>query len=156
MYDRFIIASDGFWDVISNENVRQCALHYAHQTPQDLAVMLAAKARKLRKRNEMRMDDITVTVVDVNIHQAVFVQSEKCRINVPKQVMRCDNTDAFINQLSRDQCPLMKVQGRNKYCVVLPADDKETINIRTSKTLALHEQTFRHKFEYKPKGCILM
>lgn len=157
LINRFILASDGFWDVISSENVRQWAFHYAYQTPQDLAVMLAVKARKLRKKNEMRMDDITVTVVDVNIQHAVFVQSEKCRINIPKRVVRCnDDINAFINDLAQDKCPLMKVQGRNKHCVVLPANDRDTNNIRTSKSPSEHERTFKHKFDYKPKNCIVM
>ena len=155
--DRFILASDGFWDVVSSENVRQWALHYAYQTPQDLAVMLAVKARKLRKKNEIRMDDITVTVVYINIHHAVFVQSEKCRINVPKRVVKCSDTDAFINDLTQDKCPLMKVQGKNKHCIVVPAaHDRDTHNIRTSKSPSEHVRTFKHTFDYKPKNCIVM
>jgi len=153
---RFILASDGFWDVVSSENVRQWAFHYAYQTPQDLAVMLAVKARKRRKDNEMRMDDITVTVVDVNIQHAVFVQSEKCRINVPKRVVRCSDTDTFINDLAQDKCPLKKVQGKNKHCIVLPAGDRDTSNIRTSKSPSEHERTFKYTFDYKPNNCIVM
>ena len=146
--------------MVSSENVRQWALHCAYPTPQDFAVMLALKAVKLRQRHDLRMDDVTVTVVDLNIRHALFVQSDKCRAGVPKPVVDCgnDSADAFISQLHRDKCPLTQgSKHKNKHCIVLPADDREvTSNIRTSKIPACDEQAFRYQFEYKQKRCTMM
>lgn len=63
---RFIIASDGFWDVVSLESVRCSGLTASHRDPRVLASMLAEKALRRRTKAKMRSDDITVIVVDVN------------------------------------------------------------------------------------------
>ena len=56
---RFVIASDGMWDVIDNETVRRLALLFKHRKPADLALHLARKAVRRRTRFSMRGDDIT-------------------------------------------------------------------------------------------------
>lgn len=63
---RFIIASDGFWDVVSLESVRCSGLTASHRDPRVLASMLAEKALRRRTKAKMRSDDITVIVIDVN------------------------------------------------------------------------------------------
>lgn len=72
---RFILASDGVWDVLTSETVRQWSLSKQHgETARDLAVYLSLKARRRRARLQMRMDDITVTVIDVNPQHALLVK----------------------------------------------------------------------------------
>eukprot|EP01037_Dinobryon_pediforme_P043002 gene43002-53742_t len=56
---RFVLASDGMWDVLSCEDVRQSALLFRNREPVDLAYYLAAKAKSRRDRYEWRPDDIT-------------------------------------------------------------------------------------------------
>ena len=56
---RFVIASDGMWDVIDNETVRRLALQFKHRQPADLALHLARKAVHRRTKRAMRGDDIT-------------------------------------------------------------------------------------------------
>lgn len=63
---RFIMATDGFWDVVSLESVRCIGLTGANRDSRVLASALAQKAYRRRERTQMRMDDITVMVVDVN------------------------------------------------------------------------------------------
>lgn len=63
---RFIIASDGMWDVITSEYVRCNALRSKYINPKVFANALAQKARKMREIRGLRMDDITVLVIDVN------------------------------------------------------------------------------------------
>eukprot|EP01036_Dinobryon_divergens_P028474 gene28474-37424_t len=70
---RFVIASDGMWDVIDNETVRRLALLFKHRKPADLALHLARKAVRRRIKFSMRGDDITVLVVDVNPQNAMYV-----------------------------------------------------------------------------------
>ena len=63
---RFVIATDGLWDVVPSEYIRCNALRSKYVNPKVFANALAQKARKLRERQGLRMDDITVIVVDVN------------------------------------------------------------------------------------------
>ena len=81
-----MIASDGVWDVVTSDNVRQWSLCYKYHTPQDLATYIAFKARRRRLKQNLRIDDITVTVVDVNPQNAIFVKSEISRILEPTLV----------------------------------------------------------------------
>eukprot|EP00597_Dinobryon_sp_UTEXLB2267_P004620 CAMPEP_0170067132 /NCGR_PEP_ID=MMETSP0019_2-20121128/6598_1 /TAXON_ID=98059 /ORGANISM="Dinobryon sp., Strain UTEXLB2267" /LENGTH=778 /DNA_ID=CAMNT_0010274453 /DNA_START=68 /DNA_END=2404 /DNA_ORIENTATION=+ len=74
---RFVIASDGMWDVVDMETVRKEALYYRHREPRDLAVYLAKKALKRRARQNMQRDDITVLVVDVNPRNAIFTGTSR-------------------------------------------------------------------------------
>ena len=68
-----MLASDGMWDVLSDDFIRQIAMHVSHRDPKDLAVYLAYEAKKQRKTRQMTDDDITVIVVDVNPNRAIFV-----------------------------------------------------------------------------------
>jgi hypothetical protein len=63
---RFVLATDGFWDVITPEYVRCNALRGKYVDPYAFAHSLANKARRLREKNNLRNDDITVLVVDIN------------------------------------------------------------------------------------------
>lgn len=63
---RFILASDGFWDVASYETVRRAAMKRKYSDPRVLAKHLADKGKRYRNKKLMRADDITVMVVDVN------------------------------------------------------------------------------------------
>lgn len=61
---RFVLASDGLWDVVSTEEVRQAVFLY--EDPQTVAERLANMAFAKRSKKGNRMDDITVLVVDVH------------------------------------------------------------------------------------------
>eukprot|EP00607_Mallomonas_marina_P007995 CAMPEP_0182417266 /NCGR_PEP_ID=MMETSP1167-20130531/1693_1 /TAXON_ID=2988 /ORGANISM="Mallomonas Sp, Strain CCMP3275" /LENGTH=416 /DNA_ID=CAMNT_0024590685 /DNA_START=49 /DNA_END=1296 /DNA_ORIENTATION=- len=61
---RFVLASDGLWDVLTVEKVR--ALVYRHKNVQKVASLLSCRAWSKRRHLSMRPDDITVLVVDVN------------------------------------------------------------------------------------------
>lgn len=75
-----MIASDGVWDVISSDTVRQWSLYYKYKSPQDLAVYIAFKARRRRLKQQLRMDDITVSVIDVNPKYALYVKTNSCSL----------------------------------------------------------------------------
>jgi serine/threonine protein phosphatase PrpC len=72
---RFVLASDGFWDVVSVEDVRRVGLSAAFVDPRELASHLANKALRRRERAKMRADDITCLVVDINPASFVSVDS---------------------------------------------------------------------------------
>ena len=78
---RFVIASDGLWDVISTENIRRLGLYSAYANAEDFAVMLAHKARSRRERNNLRLDDITVVVIDVNPRLARFIKMKESEVD---------------------------------------------------------------------------
>lgn len=61
-----MLASDGFWDVVSAESVRGMGLTEQARDPKNFAAALAQKAYRRRERARMRMDDISVLIVDVN------------------------------------------------------------------------------------------
>ena len=63
-FARFIIASDGVWDVLSPEQVGElgCRAHLRDEA----AMVVAEEARRIRLLRRMRMDDISVIVIDVN------------------------------------------------------------------------------------------
>jgi serine/threonine protein phosphatase PrpC len=61
-----VLASDGVWDVVSTEDVLKWGLKKKYRIPSDFADYLAKKAKKLRMIQELREDDITVVVVDIN------------------------------------------------------------------------------------------
>ena len=63
---RFVLGSDGLWDVVSVEDAQGIAL--GARSPQKAAGKLAELAWRRRIGRGMRMDDITVLVVDVNGH----------------------------------------------------------------------------------------
>eukprot|EP01041_Mallomonas_annulata_P008097 gene8097-16615_t len=61
---RFIIASDGIWDVLSVEEVQAYAMQI--KNPQKLSYKIALSAWLTRMNRNIRLDDITVQVIDVN------------------------------------------------------------------------------------------
>jgi len=63
---RFVLASDGMWDVMSSEAVSK--LCFQHKDPKKASLKLANAAWLRRIHRSMHMDDITVCVVDVNFH----------------------------------------------------------------------------------------
>jgi len=63
---RFVLASDGFWDVVGIESVRLAALSKNFKSSKVLADWLAQKAVRRRSRGGLRQDDVTVVVVDIN------------------------------------------------------------------------------------------
>lgn len=76
-YARFILASDGMTDVISNELAFKLT---ANIIDTDIAAaVLTKKALELRKNKRIRIDDITCIVVDVNPHlNPVIGQGNGC------------------------------------------------------------------------------
>ena len=66
VHARFVVASDGVWDVVSIEDVRCVGMNEKLRDPQALAQYIAQKAQRRRERGNIRNDDITVIVVDVN------------------------------------------------------------------------------------------
>jgi hypothetical protein len=56
---RFVLASDGVWDVIDAELIRKVGLYYKYKDPRDFAVYLAEKALKRRIKQGISKDDIT-------------------------------------------------------------------------------------------------
>jgi serine/threonine protein phosphatase PrpC len=65
-YARFIVASDGLWDVMTSVEAHKFIRGFAD--PSKAAIALATKARMFRETNKWRIDDISVIVVDVNPH----------------------------------------------------------------------------------------
>lgn len=66
---RFIIASDGLWDVMTSDFIKCIAFLPKFADPQKFASYLARKAWKRRHRKGIRMDDITVVCVDLNANE---------------------------------------------------------------------------------------
>ena len=73
---RFVLGSDGFWDVVSMEDVRCVGMITTNSDPRMLASQLAQKAHRRRDRAKIRMDDITVLVVDINPNNFVGVSGK--------------------------------------------------------------------------------
>jgi len=63
-YARFILASDGLWDVVSSKEVGR--LVRSTRDPQRASTKLATAAKTRRLNQGRSMDDITVIVVDAN------------------------------------------------------------------------------------------
>ena len=63
-HSRFVLASDGVWDVMDEEDL--CSIILYVQNTNKAARLIAEKAFELRMEHNCRMDDITVVVVDVN------------------------------------------------------------------------------------------
>ena len=63
---RAIIASDGFWDVVTVETTRRIVMNTKYKDGLVTARELAMKARRRRERMGIHFDDITVMVVDIN------------------------------------------------------------------------------------------
>jgi hypothetical protein len=61
---RFIIASDGLWDVMTTQRAAMLIKNVAD--PLKASLLLAVKARSIREYRAMKIDDITVLVIDVN------------------------------------------------------------------------------------------
>jgi serine/threonine protein phosphatase PrpC len=99
---RFILASDGVWDVISSEYIRCNALRSKFLFPQSFANFVANKARRLRERQGLRMDDITVIVVDVN--GLVGGGSGGLKGSSFKTIESKAGTDVLVDGASTSQC----------------------------------------------------
>jgi serine/threonine protein phosphatase PrpC len=66
---RIILATDGVWDILGNDDIATYIMKY--QDPQNMADCIARHAQEQRRVKQMRRDDITVIVVDINNpHQA--------------------------------------------------------------------------------------
>ena len=63
-FARIIIASDGMWDMVTIEQVNEIA--ESVQSPHKLASKLATASFHQRLNENIRMDDITVVVIDIN------------------------------------------------------------------------------------------
>lgn len=61
---RVVLASDGLWDVMSSDDVRQ--LVFLHSDPNVVAKLLVDHSAVKRRRQGLRADDISALVVDVN------------------------------------------------------------------------------------------
>mmetsp|Transcript_25881 Transcript_25881/g.26096 ORF Transcript_25881/g.26096 Transcript_25881/m.26096 type:complete len:417 (+) Transcript_25881:88-1338(+) len=80
---RFILASDGLWDVITVERIEEIIRRYPNA--RKLSSKLSKMAWLERINRCMRMDDITAMVVDVNYHlaeSAIAATSVKCNCNI--------------------------------------------------------------------------
>eukprot|EP01041_Mallomonas_annulata_P001062 gene1062-2080_t len=76
-FARFVLASDGFWDVFTNDDTERIAL--SKRNPQKAALKLAQMAFHRRMNHGMRFDDITVMVVDVNPKSFTPVTGTGCQ-----------------------------------------------------------------------------
>jgi serine/threonine protein phosphatase PrpC len=65
-YVRFILASDGLWDVMSSDRAVHAVRNMTDTTR--AADYLVKKALKIRNHEGMRVDDITCVVIDINPH----------------------------------------------------------------------------------------
>ena len=72
-HTRFILASDGFWDVVPIESVRVLVMSNKFKDSRELATHLTRKAARKRIKQNMRMDDISVIVVDYNVDKFIAV-----------------------------------------------------------------------------------
>lgn len=66
VHARFVVASDGVWDVLSIEEIRCVGMSDKLRDAKALAQYIAQKAQRRRDRGAIRNDDITVVVVDIN------------------------------------------------------------------------------------------
>lgn len=65
-FARFVVCSDGVWDVITTSDMRRMVLDY--QNPEQTSVMVCEEAVAKRITRRIRMDDITTITIDVNPH----------------------------------------------------------------------------------------
>ena len=63
VHARFVLASDGLWDVLGVEAVQRIAMSV--KDPSVAAYKLSRRAWTIRLNESLYMDDITVVVVDV-------------------------------------------------------------------------------------------
>ena len=78
---RIIIASDGFWDVVSTKEVRCRALLPQYANAKYFAMEMVKKAERRRTRLRIRMDDITVICIDIHPQFANFINSKQGFVN---------------------------------------------------------------------------
>lgn len=65
-FARFILCSDGVWDVMEIEEIKNMA--FSSPRSEEISLMIAEEARLRRIKKRIRMDDISVITVDVNYH----------------------------------------------------------------------------------------
>ena len=74
---RFVIASDGLWDVVAKESV--AAECHRHAAPADVADALRRVAVRLSHARFGRLhDDVTIVVFDVNPSRRPFARPSQC------------------------------------------------------------------------------
>lgn len=79
---RFVLASDGLWDVLSVERVR--SLVFRDKDPRHVANRLVTLAWNLRRSTGIRKDDISAIVVDVfpdNLVTVPWFSCSRCRLS---------------------------------------------------------------------------
>jgi len=111
---RFVLASDGFWDVVSIDTVRLMALTKSFKSNKALAVALAQKAARRRGRANMRMDDITVLVVDINPDDFVHVEA---RLGLKEERLVC-HRDGRVDVLKNSTVLGRTLAGAGDACSV--------------------------------------
>ena len=79
-FARFILCSDGVWDVMVTEEMRLKAFDCF--SPEEMAVTTAYEAQNRRITRRMRQDDISVIVVDLNPHLFPRKNSFSCRCSL--------------------------------------------------------------------------
>eukprot|EP00981_Chlorochromonas_danica_P014437 scaffold8013_cov187-Ochromonas_danica.AAC.2 len=119
---RFVLASDGMWDVIDNHTVRRMGLYYKYNSADALATALARKAHRRRAKRHLRRDDITVTVVDVNQSAALYVKSRYSNYGTPNPIMHASSLPPpiLLNQSVEGQTKqslLPDEQGNGCICI---------------------------------------
>jgi serine/threonine protein phosphatase PrpC len=65
-FARFVICSDGVWDVMDMADLLRMA--FAARAAEEMSMRIALEAQARRVSRRVRMDDISVIVVDVNLH----------------------------------------------------------------------------------------
>lgn len=116
-FSRLILATDGIWDVIDNETVRRMSLYYKFSSPSELAQAIAYKARRRRERYGMRIDDITVTVIDFSPDKGIFLKDWN---NYPSKLYH------GISAAKLDHRLKLKEKVTSKY--ILPLDISGQVN----------------------------
>ena len=74
---RFVLASDGLWDIFAVEAVRRNAMSESNRDPREFASYLVKQAYRRRVRDNIRLDDISVIVVDHCLQNFVPVKHYK-------------------------------------------------------------------------------
>jgi uncharacterized protein GlcG (DUF336 family) len=73
-YVRCVLASDGLWDVISIKSITK--ILNKNSLPEVAARALVEKAFKKRESKNLRLDDITVQVIDIHGNSCVVERVE--------------------------------------------------------------------------------
>lgn len=77
IHARIVMASDGLWDVVGIEQVKGVVFNPKFHDGAYFGTYLADKAHRRRCREGMRMDDITVLVIDLSMPNFVPIKGNK-------------------------------------------------------------------------------